>query len=1346
MTENLYGMISLKVWMCLVVVASARARSAPPAPAGCQWDYSDTKLSESNFLTCNIKTIGSADFLFKNITTAQAYNINKLKLTCTDLLFFESSLHMNTGNFLGQLRKLEDLRIDYCKIRYVPATVLSPLRDLTSLTLRSYNTDWPAMTMEFHAESFRGLMELRTLDLGDNNIYMLPSEVFCPLFSLEILNLTNNRIQDISEIGFSDWGKGPIAPGKSCNTGLKMLDLSHNNVLRLPDNGFSSLRSLEVLNIQNNLINEIGDRAFVGLNSLKTLNLSGNKLVAVPPELFQSSRVIKTISLANNSLAVLAPGLLEGLDQLEKLDLSRNRLTNDWVNRDTFAGLIRLVILNLSHNSLARLDPKSFQDLNNLQVLNLDNNAIETISNGAFAELRNLHQLSISDNKLKSLNEHIFSNLFVLSQLYLDNNHISTIDERSFENITYLQDLGLNGNNLNMIPDGIRKLRFLKSLDVGKNNITKVSNASFEGLEELYGLRLVDNHITSIPKDTFSTLPSLQVLNLASNEIETIEQDAFLTNPTLKAIRLDGNRLSDIRGVFSKLNTLGWLNISDNKLIYFDYSYMPDSLEWLDLHSNNITKLDNEHNAQQNIRMLDVSYNALESVDEKSIPDSIEILFLNNNKIHTINPGTFLQKRNLEKVVVTDNKLRTVELSAFTLPHIPKHRLLPKFFIGNNPFVCNCHMIWLQKINLWNHMRQYPRFMDLDSVMCEVVNNKYGGKANLMDVPETQFLCSYETHCSSSCFCCDFEACDCKMTCPEGCSCFHDSNWNSNVIDCSNVGYTEVPEKIPMDATELYLDGNDFNSLGSHLFIGKKKLHKLYLNNSNILVIDNDTFNGLHSLNVLHLENNHVTELAGGEFSQTKHLRELYLNDNLLTSVGNKTFENLSSLRVAHLQGNKILDLDKKLAHIVHLESVNVQGNLFTCTCENVLPLQNWFKRNYQDPAEMLCGDESGLASNLTVFDVVDKCRDSSVTDNTIPTENQPYQYDEVSTIKLNFVPLLAVVLISVILILLFGALAFSFRQNVRLWAHSKYGVRLFKSASIQESELDRDRLYDGYAVYSLLDDDFVSKVVAPEMEHSGYTMCFHYRDLQHAPETYLAEQITNAAESSKRLLIFVSFNFLQNEWSKASFKAALKHVITSIHPSIRRHRVVFILTTDVSALDLDLDFQEYLKSCNVLLWGEKKFWEKIRFVMPDISNLHWNKDTLNYSHGVCPNARRHPSRYTASPTAPEHWYKYDAIPPQTPTTANVGINIEDDTSMLTNTTLTSQIQDGEHLHHSYISIDTQNYEQPYGGRPRPPNTLRKHHQHPDLQSPSMLDEQGYLQPRSSVHECVPQTHLTAHR
>ena len=48
------------------------------------------------------------------------------------------------------------------------------------------------------------------------------------------------------------------------------------------------------------------------------------------------------------------------------------------------------------------------------------------------------------------------------------------------------------------------------------------------------------------------------------------------------------------------------------------------------------------------------------------------------------------------------------------------------------------------------------------------------------------------------------------MQCPEGCSCHHDSSWSQNVIRCSERGLRAVPALIPMDATEVRLDGNAF--------------------------------------------------------------------------------------------------------------------------------------------------------------------------------------------------------------------------------------------------------------------------------------------------------------------------------------------------------------------------------------------------------------------------------------------------------------------------------------------------------------------------------------------------------
>ena len=62
-----------------------------------------------------------------------------------------------------------------------------------------------------------------------------------------------------------------------------------------------------------------------------------------------------------------------------------------------------------------------------------------------------------------------------------------------------------------------------------------------------------------------------------------------------------------------------------------------------------------------------------------------------------------------------------------------------------------------------------------------------------------------------------------------------------------------VPEFIPMDATAVYLDGNNFNSnaLINDEFIGRKHLTSLYLNNSQISIISNQTFKGMVFIKLL---------------------------------------------------------------------------------------------------------------------------------------------------------------------------------------------------------------------------------------------------------------------------------------------------------------------------------------------------------------------------------------------------------------------------------------------------------------------------------------------------------------
>lgn len=1252
---NLIASNCLLIIIVLSICDVTSARSSPSnradaAPKGCKWqrmapeNTDETDSSLKHILSCKLRTIGGIDSLLGNLSVYQTDRIAALRLECSDVLFFESSLEANqhSGAFLGALRNLKDLKIEYCKIRYVPSMVMRALRDLKTLSLRTHNTDWSAMNLELHPESFRGLTELKDMDLADNNIWSLPTEVFCPLFSLKKLNLTKNRLSDVSQLGFSDWGNGPSAPGKACNTGLEELDLSDNDITSIPDNGLSALRSLTTLKLQNNLLIAIADRAFVGLQSLSVLNISSNRMVALPPELFQSPRALTELYLQNNSLSVLAPGLLEGLDRLEVLDLSQNELTSTWINRDTFAGLVRLVVLMLGHNSLTKIDQNVFHGLYSLQILHLEHNQIDTIANNAFSDLKNLHALTLSNNRLKRIEAFHLSELYVLNQLFLDSNFIESVDVRAFENLTNLNDLSLNDNLLIDIPDGLQKLRFLKSLDLGKNKIQSISNDSFEGLEQLMGLRLVDNLITNISRDTFITLSSIHVLNLASNKIKHIDQSAFSSNPTIRAIRLDNNQLEDISGVFTSLPSLVWLNVSDNKLRWFDYSHLPTSLEWLDMHKNNITELGNYFDVRNTLqmKMLDVSHNSLTRIDDSSIPDSIETLYVNNNQIREVATGTFLKKRNLEKVVLYGNEITKLDIASFSLMPVSDSRDMPQFYIGNNPFHCDCHMEWLQRINELSHLRQHPRVLDLDLVMCTMEHERNGVPVvrPLMDLKSQDFLCKYDSHCFALCHCCDFDACDCKMTCPDRCSCYHDHTWNTNIVDCGSTEFTEVPDRIPMDATSIYLDGNDLGDLASHMFIGKKKLEMLFLNNSKVLSLHNRTFNGVPSLKVLHMENNQLEELRGYEFDQLTNLAELYLDHNAISFVGNNTFNALKTLEVLALDNNRIVNFAPWQQLVTASESgsltqVSLEGNRWRCDCDAMARLQEWNKEftGELNLNRMICVDDRSVA------EAIKQCEESRETNAIATPTVQRTMLMGNGLIGGSYVPLLAAVLVAIIGTALLIALVCIFRQDVRLWAHSRYGIRLFKDPTQHASKNgdENEKLYDAYLVYSIRDGEFISQTIAAELHNSGYNLCLHHRDIHSS--TYLNESLQSASDASKKLVLILSLNFLQNEWQQPQFRLALQTVIENIRPSYRRHKLVLILTAPIELISIDPIMQILIQTCPVICWGEKRFWDKVRYALPDITPHNRSIKKLG-------TVSRSPNlRYTPAPTTLDSWCKSHA-------------------------------------------------------------------------------------------------------
>ncbi|KAJ8926647.1 hypothetical protein NQ314_020968 [Rhamnusium bicolor] len=1204
MACNLFG------FFVIYVLASAEGNEFAPtdsssqplryeAPDDCQWWVREPATAggqDEVALTCNLRTINS-EFDTTNFSVIPSEHTTSLRIECNADIMSRSSLDDKSFVHLTKLRALE---LEHCKLGRWPAGTLLGLRDLRNLTVRTHNTEWPAMNLDFARDSFSPVRQLERLDLSCNNIWSFPENIFLPFDQLgSVKQKAPGLPQPLISVSDDDPQQHPETTrtfAHPCSLDIQVLDSSFNHFVLIPANGFSVLRRLRELYIHNNEISMVADRALAGLKALQIFDLSNNKVVALPSELFKDSvGSIKEIYLQNNSISVLAPGLFANLEQLLALDLSRNLLTSSWINADTFSGLIRLVLLNLSYNRITKLDPSFFRDLYTLQILNLEHNSLETIPADTFAPMNNLHTLIISYNKITYLDAYSLNGLYVLSLLALDNNLLEGIHPEAFRNCSSLQDLNLNGNLLNTVPLALKDMRLMRTVDLGENLITSLEEPGFRGMSNLYGLRLIGNRLQNISKRVFSDLPALQILNLARNKIQKVEHGSFQASPNLQAIRLDANSLTDVNGLFAEIPSLLWLNVSDNQIEWFDYALIPQGLQWLDMHKNNVRELGNHYNLDFELRLqtLDASFNKLTKINAAAVPSSIELLFLNDNLISIVEPHTFIKKTNLTRVDLYANQIISMDLNALRLTPVDPERPLPEFYIGGNPFQCDCTMEWLQRINKLDHLRQHPRVMDLESIYCKLLYNRDSNYLPLIEAESSQFLCTYKTHCFALCHCCDFDACDCEMTCPTNCTCYHDQSWSANVVECSGVGYTEMPSRIPMDATEVYLDGNNFGELSSHSFIGRKNLKVLYANNSNIAAIYNHTFSGLRRLTILHLENNHIKELLGFELASLEYLRELYLQGNMIHFIDNRTFLELKQLEVLRLDGNRLYSFEVwQFALNPYLVEIGLAYNQWTCDCQYVSKFKTWLQVNY---------GKVGDANKITcMYNNISKALGPHMSDFNSTSCVNSYQGSNRAVVETqvmnDYLPLLLVTMCVFIASVVIVCGAFYYRRELRVWIYSRCGLRMCYKTTAFEEQQDKDRLFDAYVSYSVKDEAFVSQVLAPGLESGdpGYRLCLHYRDFN--VSAYVADTIIEAVESSRRTIIVLSKNFLHNEWCRFEFKSALHEVLKD-----RRRRLIFVVTGELPQRDLDPDLRLYLKTNTVIEWGDRQFWQKLQFAMPDV-------------------------------------------------------------------------------------------------------------------------------------------------
>ncbi|KPP69907.1 biglycan a precursor-like, partial [Scleropages formosus] len=212
---------------------------------------------------------------------------------------------------------------------------------------------------ELGENDFKGLSNLDTLVLVNNQIARIHPRAFLPLHNVQKLYISHNLLTAIP---------------KNLPSSLLELRINENRIKRVPQGAFAGLNKMNSIEMGQNPIQSSGFEhgAFHGL-TLNYLRISDAKLTAIPKNLPES---LQELHLENNLIQAIEPYDLSHYSNLVRLGLGHNRIRT--IDHGSLVYLYNLRELHLNNNRLSGV-PTGLPYMPNLQVVYLHGNNISKI-------------------------------------------------------------------------------------------------------------------------------------------------------------------------------------------------------------------------------------------------------------------------------------------------------------------------------------------------------------------------------------------------------------------------------------------------------------------------------------------------------------------------------------------------------------------------------------------------------------------------------------------------------------------------------------------------------------------------------------------------------------------------------------------------------------------------------------------------------------------------------------------------------------------------------------------------------------------------------------------------------
>lgn len=420
-----------------------------------------------------------------------------------------------------------------------------------------------------------------------------------------------------------------------------------------------------------------------------------------------SGTSIEALSLRKMQLVTLFNATFTGLQDtnITLLDLSDNSIGK--IEKGSFQWLPRLETLILAYNKLKHLTKDTFQGLGGLKKLQMTSalrghtSPTPIIDDFSFQPLSALESLTLQHTTVREIKEHTFTGLTSLTDL--DLSWTSYMSLRIISNKTFVslsgspvRRLDLRGASITHInPQSFSVFRNLSILLLDHNFINQnLTGAEFEGLSEVQVICMSDNQ---------------QKINLRPTSFVHVPNLTFLTLG--KSVDITGSILDP--SPFKPLLHLTYLDLSNNNIanIRKDTFEGLVNLKVLKLQHNNLARLWKSAsvggpvlflNGVQNLSTLLMDSNGLDEIPQGGFRGlhNLSELSLGNNLLDSLKESIFDDLTSLRDLRLQKNLITSVKPEVFKIPMSNLSLLL----MEKNPFDCTCESIlwfvtWLNTTN-----------------------------------------------------------------------------------------------------------------------------------------------------------------------------------------------------------------------------------------------------------------------------------------------------------------------------------------------------------------------------------------------------------------------------------------------------------------------------------------------------------------------------------------------------------------------------------------------------------------------------------------------------------------------